>query len=182
MRSRVQDLYSNEIKLALKDELKLENVMEAPRISKIVLNIGVKDAIGDSKAVAGVKKVLSNIACQAAIETKAKKSIAGFKLREGMAIGVCVTLRGDNMYHFLDKLVNVVFPAVRDFQGVSKKLDGHGNYNIGIKDWMVFPEVDYDKVDKSRGMNITIETTAKTNEHGYALLEKLNMPFKKRKN
>ena len=128
----------------------------------------------------GVKKVLEKIACQSVVETKARKSIAGFKLRQGMPIGAMVTLRGDVMYHFLDKLVNVVLPVVRDFQGVPTKFDSCGNYNLGIKDWMVFPEVDYDKVDKSRGLNITIQTTATTKEGAFALLNKFNMPFQKK--
>ena len=179
MKSRLEEKYKNEIKPALVKELALDNVMVIPKVSKIVLNIGVKDAVNDSKIVPLVKDILSNIAGQAAVETKAKKSIAGFKLREGIAIGVMVTLRRSKMYHFLDKLVSIVLPAVRDFQGVTAKFDGRGNYNLGIKDWMVFPEVDYDTVDKSRGMNITIQTTAASDEQGLALLKKFNMPFKK---
>ena len=179
MKSRLEEKYNNEIKPALLKELQLDNVMMIPKVSKIVLNIGVKDAVNDNKAVAIVREILSKIAGQAAVETKAKKSIAGFKLREGMAIGTMVTLRRSRMYHFLDKLVSIVFPSVRDFQGVTTKFDGQGNYNVGIKDWMVFPEVDYDTVDKSRGLNITIQTTAVSDEHGLALLKKFNMPFKK---
>lgn len=179
MKSRLEEKYNNEIKPALFKELQLDNVMMIPKVSKIVLNIGVKDAVNDNKAVAIVREILSKIAGQAAVETKAKKSIAGFKLREGMSIGTMVTLRRSRMYHFLDKLVSIVFPAVRDFQGVTTTFDGRGNYNVGIKDWMVFPEVDYDTVDKSRGLNITIQTTAVSDEHGLALLKKFNMPFKK---
>lgn len=179
MKSRLEEKYNNEIKSALFKELQLDNVMMIPKVSKIVLNIGVKDAVNDNKAVAIVRDILSKIAGQSAVETKAKKSIAGFKLREGMSIGTMVTLRRSRMYHFLDKLVSIVFPSVRDFQGVTTKFDGRGNYNVGIKDWMVFPEVDYDTVDKSRGLNITIQTTAVSDEHGLALLKKFNMPFKK---
>lgn len=181
MKSRLEEQYKTEIRSALKKELDLPNVMMVPKISKIVLNIGAKDAVSDSKIIGHIRGVLSNIAGQAVVATRAKKSIAGFKLREGVAIGTRVTLRGSNMYHFLDKLVNIVFPTVRDFQGVTTRFDGQGNYNVGIKDWMVFPEVDYDKVDKSRGMNITIQTTANSDEHGFALLKAFNMPFKKKR-
>jgi large subunit ribosomal protein L5 len=181
MKSRLEELYKTKIRSELFKELALVNVMQVPAISKIVLNIGVKDAVTDSKAVAGVKEILDQIAGQATVKTLAKKSIAGFKLRQGLAIGVKVTLRRSKMYHFLDKLINVVLPAVRDFQGVRTTFDGHGKYNLGIKDWMVFPEVDYDTVDRSRGMNITIHTTADNDEHAFALLKKFNMPFQVQK-
>lgn len=180
MKSRLEELYKTKVREELLKELGLKNIMEVPLISKIVLNVGVKEAISDSKAVVLVKEIIDQIAGQASAKTLAKKSIAGFKLREGMPIGVMVTLRQSRMYHFLDKLINVVLPAVRDFQGVRPTFDGQGNYNLGIKDWMVFPEVDYDKVDRSRGMNITITTTAKNDEHAFALLRKFNMPFQKR--
>ena len=180
MKSRLEGLYTTQIRAELQKELALENVMEVPRLSKIVLNMGAKDSVADSKVIAHIKEVLGKIAAQSAVQTKAKKSIAGFKLREGMPIGVMVTLRGTVMYHFLDKFINIVLPAVRDFQGVSPRFDGSGNYNVGIKDWMVFPEVDYDKVDKSRGFNITIQTTAKSDEQAFALLKKFNMPFQKK--
>lgn len=179
MKSRLEEMYVSTVRAALKAELGLENVMQIPKVSKVVLNIGAKDAVSDSKAVAGIREILTSITGQHAVSTKAKKSIAGFKLREGMAIGAMVTLRGDKMYHFLDKLINVVLPAVRDFQGVSPKFDGNGNYNLGLKDWMVFPEIDYDKVDTSRGMNITIHTTASSDKEALALLKKFGMPFKK---
>lgn len=180
MKSRLDELFKTKFREELFKELEFNNIMEVPTISKIVLNVGVKEAISDSKAVVHVKEIIDQIAGQGSAKTLAKKSIAGFKLREGMPIGVMVTLRKARMYHFLDKLINVVLPAVRDFQGVRPTFDGHGNYNLGIKDWMVFPEVDYDKVDRARGMNITITTTAKNDEHAYALLRKFNMPFQKR--
>ena len=153
--------------------------MQVPALTKIVVNIGVKDAVQDSKAVNIVKEIMDQITGQSSAKTSAKKSIAGFKLRQGMPIGVMVTLRGSKMYHFLDKLINAALPAVRDFQGVSPKFDGNGGYNLGIKDWMVFPEIDYDRTDKVRGMNITIQTTAQDDQHAYALLKKFNMPFQK---
>ncbi len=179
MKSRLEDLYKTKVRQELCKELGFSNIMQVPKIKKIVVNIGAKDAVSDSRIIAGVKDVLTKIAGQAAVQTLAKKSIAGFKLREGVPIGVMVTLRHSNMYHFLDKLISVVLPAVRDFQGVNTTFDGNGNYNLGIKDWMVFPEVDYDKVDKSRGMNITIQTTAIKDEHACLLLKKFNMPFRK---
>jgi large subunit ribosomal protein L5 len=177
MKSRLEELYKTKIRQELQKELKLKNVMEIPAISKIVLNVGVKEAVADSKVIVQVKEIVDQIAGQFAAKTLSKKSIASFKLRKGIPIGVMVTLRRSNMYHFLDKLINIVLPAVRDFQGVSPVFDGHGNYNIGIKDWMVFPEVDYDKTDKNRGMNITIHTTASNDEQALALLKKFNMPF-----
>lgn len=179
MKSRLKELYQTQLKAELVKELGLNNVMEAPAISKIVLNIGVKDAVSDSKALNQVKEILEKIAGQAAVKTNARISISGFKLRQGMPIGVMVTLRKERMYHFLDKLINVVLPGVRDFQGVTTNFDGHGNYNLGIKDWMVFPEVDYDKVDKNRGLNITIQTTASSDQQALSLLKKFNMPFQK---
>ena len=180
MKSRLEEIYKTQLRPSLQQELGLKNVMQVPKVSKIVLNIGVKDAVADSKVMVQVKDLLGKIAGQAVAQTAAKKSIAGFKLRQGMPIGTMVTLRGATMNHFLDKLINIVLPAVRDFQGVSPKLDGNGNYNLGIKDWMVFPEIDYDKVDRSRGLNITIQTTAKSDAQALALLKKFNMPFQKR--
>lgn len=179
MESRLEKLYKETIRGNLQKELGLSNIMQVPKISKIVLNIGVKDAVGDSKVLNAVKKTIEQITGQAAVKTVAKKSIAGFKLREGMPIGVCVTLRRHKMYDFLDKFINVALPRVRDFQGLSLKFDRQGNYNVGIKDWMVFPEIDYDKVDRVRGLNVTIQTTAKEDEHALALLKSFNMPFKK---
>ncbi|MFA6527423.1 MAG: 50S ribosomal protein L5 [Candidatus Babeliales bacterium] len=179
MKSRLETLYKEHVRAALKDELKLDNIMQVPAVSKIVLNVGVKDAVADSKSLALVKDILEKIAGQAAVKTLARKSISGFKLRQGMPIGVMVTLRKDRMYHFLDKLINVVLPSVRDFQGVTKNFDGNGNYNLGIKDWMVFPELDYDKIDKIRGLNVTIQTTASNDKDALCLLQKFNMPFQK---
>ncbi len=180
MESRLKNLYKDKIHVELKKELGLKNIMQVPKISKIVLNTSVKEAVADSKVLNSVKEVVEKIAGQAAVKTCARKSIAGFKLREGMQIGVMVTLRKNKMYDFLDKLINVGLPCVRDFQGLSPKLDGNGNFNLGIKDWMIFPEVDYDKVDKIRGLNITIQTTAKSDDWGVALLKKFNMPFKEK--
>lgn len=177
MKSRLSELYKTKIKEELFKDLQLENVMEIPKVSKIVVNMGLKEAVGDSKVVGLAKNVIDQITGQSSAKTLAKKSIAGFKLREGMPIGVMVTLRNEKMYHFLDKLINVVLPAVRDFQGVKPKFDGNGNYNLGIKDWMVFPEIDYDTVDKSRGLNITICTSSKNDKHALELLKKFNMPF-----
>ena len=178
MKSRLETLYKEKIRALLQSELGLANVMQVPRISKIVLNTGVKEAVNDSKVLNVVKDVIEKVAGQTAVRTKAHVSIAGFKLREGMSVGVCVTLRGARMYNFLDKLINLALPCVRDFQGVTNKFDGHGNYNLGIKDWMVFPEVDYDVVDHSRGLNISVHTTARTDHHARALLKSFNMPFK----
>jgi len=177
MKSRLEDLYKTKIHPELKKELGLSNGMEVPVITKIVLNIGVKEAVSDSKVVNHVKETLDKIAGQSSVKTLARQSIATFKLRQGMPIGVMVTLRKSRMYHFLDKLINMVLPSVRDFQGVKPVCDGHGNYNLGIRDWMVFPEVDYDKIDRIRGMNITIHTTAQNDAQALALLKKFNMPF-----
>ena len=181
MKSRLEELYKTKYRQELFKELGVENIMEVPSISKIVLNVGVKEAVADSKAVAMVKEIIDQISGQAAVKTLAKKSIASFKLRKGMPIGVMVTLRKEKMYHFLDKLINVVLPCVRDFQGVKTTFDGDGNYNLGIKDWMVFPEVSYDKVDKARGLNITIHTTTNNDKFAYALLQKFAMPFQHQK-
>lgn len=181
MKANFKELYTTTVRPQLMKELQHTNIMQVPRVSKIVVNIGAKDAVSDSKVINGIKDVLTMITGQAAVTTKAKKSIAGFKLRQGMPIGVMVTLRSDRMYHFLEKLINAVLPAVRDFQGVSPKFDGKGNYNLGLKDWMVFPEIDYDKVDSSRGLNITIQTTAKTDAEAYALLKSFGMPFRNKK-
>lgn len=180
MKAELRELYSSSIRAQLTKELGYTNVMQVPRISKIVVNIGAKDAVSDSKVVNSIKEILTLITGQTAVTTKAKKSIAGFKLREGMPIGVMVTLRSDRMYHFLEKLIKAILPAVRDFQGVSPKFDGKGNYNLGLKDWMVFPEIDYDKVDGSRGLNITIQTSAKTDEEARVLLKLFGMPFRKK--
>lgn len=181
MKSRLEELYKTKIRQELFKELGLNNVMEVPAISKIVLNVGVKEAVADSKVVAMVKEIIDQIAGQSSTKTLAKKSIASFKLRKGMPIGVMVTLRKEKMYHFLDKLINIVLPCVRDFQGVTTTFDGHGNYNLGMKDWMVFPEVSYDKVDRARGLNITIHTTTDNDKFACALLQKFAMPFQHQK-
>lgn len=181
MSSRLEELYKKELRSALQKELQFKNIMQVPRLSKIVLNTGVKDAVGDSKVLNQVQEVISQIAGQTAVRTLAKKSIAGFKLREGAPIGVTVTLRGRKMYDFLDKLVNMALPAVRDFQGVKTGFDGSGNYNLGIKDWFVFPELDYDKLDKSRGLSIAFHTTAESDDAAYALLKSFKMPFQQKK-
>lgn len=177
MKARLGHLYATKFRAEIQKELALENVMQVPRITKIVINTGVKEAVQDGKALTLVKDIVERITGQVAVKTRAHKSIAGFKLREGVAIGVMTTLRGAAMYNFLDKLINLALPNVRDFQGVTKRFDGNGNYNLGIKDWMVFPEVDYDIVDSSRGMNISIHTTARTDEEGYVLLKHFEMPF-----
>jgi len=178
MKTRLEQQYLDN-RVQLQKDLGLSNIMQVPRISKIVINTGVKEAVGNSKTLTQVKDIIDKISGQYSVKTKARKSIAGFKLREGMAIGVSVTLRGRRMYNFLEKLINIALPCVRDFQGVPTKMDGAGNYNLGIRDWMVFPEVDYDMVERARGMNISIHTTADNDEHAKALLDTFNMPFKK---
>ena len=182
MESRLEKLYKTKLRGELQKKLGLKNVMQVPAVSKIVLNTGVKDAINDSKVLNGIKDIFSKVAGQCAVRTYAKKSIAGFKLRKGVPIGVMVTLRGKRMYNFLDKLINVAIPGVRDFHGVTTNFDGNGNYNLGLKDWMVFSEVDYEEADKVRGLNVVICTTSSDDKQAYALLESLNMPFNKDKN
>jgi large subunit ribosomal protein L5 len=178
-KARLKELYDSKIRSDLKEKLGLKNIMEVPKISKIVLNVGVKDAIADSKALQAVMGVVEKISGQASVKTLAKKSIAGFKLRAGMPIGVKVTLRRDNMYNFLDKLINLALPKTRDFQGVPTDFDGRGNYNLGLKEITIFPEVEYDINQKLHGLNVTICTTARTNEHGFELLKQFGMPFRK---
>ncbi len=176
--TRLQDKYNNEIKKALIEKFNYSSPMQAPRLEKIVINVGVGDALQDAKAIDVVVKEIATITGQHPVVTKAKKSIANFKLREGQAIGVKVTLRGVNMYEFMDKLVSIALPRVRDFRGVSKNsFDGHGNYTLGVKEQLMFPEIDYDKVTKIRGMDIVIVTTARKDDEAYALLEALGMPF-----
>jgi len=176
---RLKKLYETKIKHELQASLGLKNIMQVPKVLKVVINTGVKDAVADSRVLKGVTEVIANIAGQAPIKTIAKKSIAGFKIREGMPLGVSVTLRGNKMYAFLDKLINLTLPAVRDFQGVSTKLDGRGSYNLGLKEWTVFPEVDFDTFEKIYGMNITIQTSTKCDEHAMELLKMLGMPFRR---
>ena len=178
--TRLQDKYNNEIKKALIEKFGYSSVMQAPRLEKIVINVGVGDALQDAKVIDVVVKEIATITGQHPVITKAKKSIANFKLREGQAIGVKVTLRGMRMYEFLDRLVSIALPRVRDFRGVSKNsFDGHGNYTLGVKEQLMFPEIDYDKVTKIRGMDIVIVTTARKDDEAYALLEALGMPFHK---
>lgn len=177
-KARLEELYNKDIRPALQKELDLKNVMEVPKVEKVVINVGVTGSISDSKLVQTVEEAITDIAGQKAVRTKSKKSIAGFKLREDMPIGVKVTLRKKKMYEFLDKLINLALPKVRDFQGVSPRFDGQGNYNLGIKEWIIFPELDQGFNEKVFGMNITIQTSAKKDEHGYALLKKFNMPFR----
>lgn len=176
---RLKRKYEEEIRPQLQKDLKLANIMQVPRLEKIVINVGVKDALTNSKAIQVVVDGIARIAGQAPVKTIAKKSIAGFKLREGMPIGVKVTLRRKQMYEFLDKLITLSLPTVRDFQGVTRKFDGQGNYNLGVKEWFIFPEIDYDVTDKSYGLNITLHTTAQDNESGLKLLESFGMPFRK---
>ncbi len=180
-RSRLAKKYSDEIRSQLQQQLGMDNIMMVPKFQKIVLNVGVKEAVSDSKALQESMDILSKISGQRPIKRLARKSIAGFKLREGMAIGTMVTLRGDMMYEFLDRFITLALPKVRDFQGLPTKLDGRGSYNIGIKDWTIFPEIDFDIAKKAHGMNITIQTSARKDEHGLALLKAFNIPFRKSK-
>jgi len=178
--SRLKALYENEVKLKLKEELNAPNIMAVPRITKITLNMGVGEALGDKKLLDYAVADMTAIAGQKPIVTKARKSIAGFKVREGWPIGCKVTLRGDRMWEFLDRLVDISIPRIRDFRGLNaKSFDGRGNYSMGVKEQIIFPEIDYDKVDKLRGLDITISTTAKNNDEGRALLTALQFPFKK---
>ena len=178
--STLKEKYNKEIVPALKEKFNYSSVMEVPRLEKIVINIGVGDGAREEKYIEAAKAELAEITGQAPVVTKAKKSIAGFKLREGQPIGVKVTLRGENMYNFMEKLIRVALPRVRDFRGISDKaFDGFGNYTLGIKDQLIFTEVNYDDVVKLRGMDIVFVTTAKTNEEAFALLDSFGMPFRK---
>jgi large subunit ribosomal protein L5 len=180
MTNRMQERYQKEAVPALKKDFNFRNIMEVPRIEKVVVNIGLGEAMDDSKALEAAVTDLTTITGQKPIQTKARKSIANFKLREGRIIGSKVTLRGDRMWAFLDRLLNVALPRVRDFRGVSpNSFDGRGNYTLGLRDQLIFPEIEYDKIDKLRGMEITIVTTAKNDEHSRALLKFLGMPFRK---
>ena len=176
----LKELYNKEIKPELMKKFNYSSVMEVPKLEKIVINIGVGDGSHDEKMIDAAVRDLQEIAGQKPIVTKAKKSIAGFKLREGQTIGTKVTLRGENMYVFLEKLINVALPRVRDFRGVSPKaFDGRGNYTLGVKDQLIFPEIEYDNVVKLRGMDIVFVTTAKTNEEALELLKGFGIPFRK---
>lgn len=177
---RLRTRYDDEIRAQLKDTLELDNIMLVPKIEKIVLNMGVGDAVGQAKLLEGALSDMETIAGQKPVITRAKKSLASFKLREGQAIGCKVTLRGDRMYEFLDRLISLAIPRIRDFRGLPpKSFDGNGNYTFGVTEQLMFPEIDYDKVDTTRGMDITIVTTAKTNEEGKALLDAFNFPFRR---
>ncbi len=176
---RMQKLYDDTVVAAMNEEFKYENPHQVPKVVKIVANMGLGEAVQNPKIIEGAQRELSEIAGQRAIVTRAKQSIATFKLRQGMPIGCSVTLRRDQMWEFLDRLVNVALPRVRDFRGVSPKgFDGNGNYSMGIREHIIFPEVDYDKTDKVKGLNVTVVTTAKTDEEGRALLRHLGMPFR----
>ncbi|WP_261134665.1 50S ribosomal protein L5 [Bacillus sp. Marseille-Q3570] len=178
--NRLQERYRKEIVPSLQEKFNYTSVMQVPKIEKIVVNMGIGDAVSNAKALDVAVEELTEIAGQKPVVTKAKKSIAGFKLREGMPIGAKVTLRGERMYEFLDKLISVSLPRVRDFRGVSKKsFDGRGNYTLGVKEQLIFPEIDYDKVNKVRGMDIVIVTTANTDEEARELLLQVGMPFQK---
>jgi large subunit ribosomal protein L5 len=177
--ARLQDRYKTEILPRLKEKFGYRNVMQVPKLSKVVVNMGLGDAIENVKVIDTAAAEIGIITGQKPVVTKARKSIANFKLREGVPIGVMVTLRRDPMYNFLDKLITIALPRVRDFKGVSPRgFDGRGNYTLGIKEQIMFPEVNYDKIDKIRGMNITIVTTARTDEEGLELLRLMGMPFR----
>ena len=180
MASRLKDKYLNEVVPGLQEQFKYTNVMAIPKLDKVVINIGLGEVTQNPKALDAAINDLTLITGQKPVVTKAKKSIAGFKLREGMPVGVKVTLRGDRMYEFVDRLVSVSLPRVRDFRGVSpKSFDGRGNYSLGLKEQLIFPEIEYDKVDKVRGMDVIFVTTAKTDEEARELLTQFNMPFAK---
>ncbi len=176
----LKEKYNNDIVTSLVDKFNYDSVMEVPKVDKIVINMGVGDAVQNSKALDAAVEELSQITGQKPVITKAKKSIAGFRLREGMPIGAKVTLRGERMYDFLQKLIDVSLPRVRDFRGISKKaFDGRGNYTLGVKEQLIFPEINYDQVNKVRGMDVVIVTTANSDEEASELLTQLGMPFQK---
>lgn len=178
--NRLKEKYLNEVVPSLQNKYSYKSVMEVPKLEKIVINMGVGDATSNSKLIDAAVNDLAVISGQKPVVTRARKSIAGFKVREGQAIGCKVTLRGENMYNFLDKLVSIALPRVRDFRGVNKfAFDGRGNYTLGIKEQLIFSEIEYDNVVKVRGMDIVFVTTAKTNEEAYDLLKELGIPFRK---
>lgn len=177
--ARLQELYNNELRAKLKEQLGIDNVMAVPKITKITLNMGVGEAVGDKKVMEHAVKDLEAICGQKPVVTRARKSVAGFKIREGWPIGCKVTLRRQQMYEFLDRLITIAIPRIRDFRGISPKaFDGRGNFAMGVTEQIIFPEIEYDKVDALRGLDITITTTAKTDEEGRALLAAFNFPFK----
>lgn len=179
MSIRLQEHYREKVVPELKKQFSFNNPMEVPKVVKVVINMGVGDTVQNSKAIQFAEYAITNISGQKPMVTKSKKSIAAFKLREGLPIGCMVTLRNRRMYEFLDRFISVALPRTRDFRGVSKKLDGRGNYNVGIEDGSIFPEINIDKMDKTRGMDITIVTTAKNDDEGRALLTLLGIPFRK---
>ena len=177
--ARLQQYYRDTVVSELAEKLGTKNVMEIPRITKITLNMGLGEAVGDKKVIEHAVNDMTKIAGQKPVVTMSRKSIAGFKIRDGWPIGCMVTLRSEQMYEFLDRLINISIPRIRDFRGLNPKaFDGRGNYNMGVKEQIIFPEIDYDKIDALRGMNITITTTAKTDEEGRALLEAFKFPFR----
>lgn len=178
-KARLQEMYNSQILPDLKSKLNIKNTMEVPKLSKIVLNVGSKEAVGDSKIIGHLMESLKKISGQTPVRTLARKSIASFKLRAGMPIGAKVTLRKKAMYEFLDKFINLALPKVRDFQGVPTQLDGRGNYNVGIKEITIFPEVNFDVAEKVHGLNITIAITAHNDQHAFELLKSFGMPFKR---
>ncbi|MBE0428938.1 MAG: 50S ribosomal protein L5 [Thermoleophilia bacterium] len=179
--ARLKDRYENEILPQLREELRYKNVMQVPRVAKITVNMGIGEAKTDAKLLDEAMEEMSTITGQRPKLTRARKSIAGFKVREGMPVGCTVTLRGRRMYEFLDRLVSIALPRIRDFRGISlKSFDGRGNMSLGLKEEIIFPEIDYDKVTQTRGMDVTITTTARTDEEGRALLAGLGMPFRER--
>lgn len=183
MVARLKKLYNSTLQVELKDKLGISNIMQVPRISKITLSMGVGDAISDKKVLESAVNDLTAISGQKAVVTKARKSIAGFKVRAGWPIGCKVTLRSNRMYEFFDRLISLSIPRIRDFRGInSKSFDGHGNFSMGVIEQIIFPEIDYDKVDKLRGLNISIVTTARTDFEGRALLRIFNFPLKRDKN
>jgi len=178
-KTRLAKKYTDEIRPQLQEQLQMDNVMMVPELQKIVLNVGVKEAVSDSKALQEAVTVLEKISGQRAVKRLARKSIAGFKLRQGMPIGAMVTLRGDKMYEFLDRLIAVALPRVRDFRGVNEKsFDGRGNYTLGVTEQIIFPEIDIDKVNRITGLDITFVTSANSDEEAYELLKELGMPFR----
>jgi large subunit ribosomal protein L5 len=180
MATRLQNFYRETVVPRLKKDLNIDNAMQVPRISKITINMGVGEAVADRKVMDAAVADLTKITGQKPLITKARKAIASFKLRAGLAVGAKVTLRGARMYEFLDRLISIAMPRIRDFRGVSPRaFDGQGNYSLGVKEQIIFPEIQYDQIDQIRGMDITITTTAKDNQHGRALLEAFNFPFRK---
>ena len=177
---RLQQFYRDTVIPKLKQELKVDNVMQVPKITKITINMGVGEAVADRKVMDAAVADLTKISGQKPLVTKARKAIASFKLRQGLAVGAKVTLRGPRMYEFLDRLISIAMPRIRDFRGVSARgFDGQGNYSLGVKEQIIFPEIQYDQIDQIRGMDITITTTAKDNQQGRALLEAFSFPFRK---